>query len=471
MKEKIAAFFVRMQTQLNALNQFGLPKELKELISFSGLKSIYHYIQAPQQQTDIFNILIHHVPHRLAKEDSQLDRTLNFIIDPLTSDINLILETKSKVVNQDGITEKTQIPVFVGTTKSTKPAWRIDTPTPLKMANAVFYVHNEKAIDKKLRKARTAELIAQTIVEKAGIEAEKHINVTAIGVELKKTGYRKHTEDNQPIPYFAKQSYYSPYALGDLETFLSKTAPNNLSTTVRNRMAEYLLQGIKYIHDAGVIHQDIKITNLLVYPDKDGFFSLKITDFGIAYHPTLRPDVLVLASTSYESPEISYIYNKIKNSPRFKFYYDYFHQSRYPSYGKEIFINMSETNQFLDKKNANYCYCYCHPANDIWAAGIALHILYKFKLPAINNNLSDNPVLTGMLHPLRENRLSIDQALNLFYTQDTKLAPKPPFVLTGPSQAFLPGFNQSIQVTNPDEINKGLDLLSISIGKSHPAIK
>ena len=423
MQEKINALYLRLIAQSKDLLQFGLPNELKGLISFQSLKTIYFYLQVREVKAWVEKELL--TPDdtlRLDKIHTQLARTLNLIIDPLTQDIQLILETKSKVENKEGVTEKSSIPVFCGTTKSTKPAWRIDTPKPIKMANAVFYAHEEQTIDQDLQAARDSAFIAEDIVEKAGVEASKFINVMAIGVERKVKGLRIHTFTNETLPYFAKQSYYSEYALGDLTTILSEaTHYHNLSLKTCHYMTENLLQALKLVQDAGVILQDIKPDNILVYQNEEGDYTLTLTDFGLAYHPTIGSSVLPLASVGFESPEILALYDNQNNQKDYRF----FHESTHPSYAKDIYANIISSGP-IPAEQLN-TYHLPHKANDIWALGIVLHELYKNETPNNDSDYSDMPLLTGMLAPNRKDRLTIDQALDIFY--EMPQPPAPPFSL------------------------------------------
>lgn len=422
MQEKINAFYLRLEAQSKKILQFGLPSELKNLISFKALKTIYFYLQVPDVRAQIEKeLLTTENSYRLDKEDTQLDRTVNLIIDPISHDIQLILETKSKIINQDGLTEKSFIPVFSGTTKSTKPAWRIDTPTPIKMANAVFYAHNNNSVDKDLHAARISALIAKSIVENAGIEALPFINVTALGVERKITGLRKHTTEGEPLTYYAKQSYYSPYALGDLYHILNDAYfYQNLFLDTRHDMVGNLLQALKFTHSAGVIHQDIKAENILVNQNEKGDYILSLTDFGLAYHPTLGNNVYPLATVGFESPEILALYD----NQDFDFY-SFFHESPFSSYGKDIYDQIIKSGSISLKSYKTDI----KPAkeNDIWALGVLSHEIYKNKTANLNSDYSDNRVLTGLLEPKRENRLTAEQALNVF--NEMPPPPSPPFSL------------------------------------------
>ncbi len=51
----------------------------------------------------------------------------------------------------------------------------------------------------------------------------------------------------------------------------------------RNKFSKQLLQGLEQLHRFGVIHFDIKPSNLLMHLDEQGGHRLKIADFGLAY--------------------------------------------------------------------------------------------------------------------------------------------------------------------------------------------
>jgi len=66
-------------------------------------------------------------------------------------------------------------------------------------------------------------------------------------------------------------------------------------------LAQTLL-GLEYVHDAGVLHRDIKSSNLFLTEDYD----IQIGDFGLA---TIRdgksePDYSVVGTPHYMSPEL-----------------------------------------------------------------------------------------------------------------------------------------------------------------------
>ena len=60
------------------------------------------------------------------------------------------------------------------------------------------------------------------------------------------------------------------------------------------------VEGVKYIHDSGFCHRDLKVTNMLISPSK---MRVKIIDFGFAV-PASRPLKMYCGTRSYMPPEI-----------------------------------------------------------------------------------------------------------------------------------------------------------------------
>lgn len=452
LKDKIEEFFTRIE------DKSDFPIELENLITKPQLNAIYDYLKNPEHQLFFTKHLLSGMPYRLDKFDTGLARTLNLVFDPIRHDVQLILETKSKVINKKGITQKTNVPVFTGMAKSIKPAWRIDTPTPIKMANAVFYVRHDDDIDYLLENERLAAALATLTVRLGGAHAEKYINVTAVGAEIRKYGQRIDTPDGATQEYYAKQSYYSEYAIGDLDHILSNPIKYPLNAPLHNNMTHDLLLGLKYIQVASVIHQDIKTKNILVYPDEKSGFNLKIADFGNAYHPTLLSEVAALASFSYESPEISAAYSQAEKPSCYN--YDYFHGDDCYSYGKKIYKIMASKISVAQLNT----YDTPHNANDMWALGIVLHELHnKNKQPILNKVDIQNKYLSGLIDSDRETRLTIDKALALFYESHPKFKTDNQFELETPAQSFLPKFNQKNNDRALVDIAK--DLVSFTTSK------
>nr|VVW84835.1 unnamed protein product [Nymphaea colorata] len=63
---------------------------------------------------------------------------------------------------------------------------------------------------------------------------------------------------------------------GTLKKYIQKNGPQ--PEEIASNFAENLLLGLEYLHNAGVLHKDLKTSNVLVMPKNE----LKLSDFGIA---------------------------------------------------------------------------------------------------------------------------------------------------------------------------------------------
>lgn len=93
------------------------------------------------------------------------------------------------------------------------------------------------------------------------------------------------------------------YCAQDLATLMDNmTTPYRLSEV--KCLMKQLLAGLEYLHDNGIIHRDIKLSNLLL----TSFNVLKIADFGLARaypsRSTLTPRVVTLW---YRAPELLFL--------------------------------------------------------------------------------------------------------------------------------------------------------------------
>ena len=76
-------------------------------------------------------------------------------------------------------------------------------------------------------------------------------------------------------------------------------------------IAAMIVQGLDYLHGRGMVHNDLKPDNILLFPDGKGGFTAKLTDFGLAYFlPAQAAELLVpathrqlLGTVPYAAPE------------------------------------------------------------------------------------------------------------------------------------------------------------------------
>jgi serine/threonine protein kinase len=376
---KIVEFFQRIKERAK---ENSLPAVLSGLIRQEDLRYIYKYVIDNEQA--IRRGLEKKQPFRLDKRSTGLARTLNLIFDPKIDDIYLMLETKKK--NQSGAI-KTSTEVFLGGYKTTKLAWAIDGPIPIKFANSVFYFQEGPS----LLKAKTEVSLPLKVIKKYS-DKNVFLNLTTLGSIIDKKGIRN-KED-----YSLKLSFYSLWASsGNLEDFLRKNKSKLLPEDL-DRITRELILAVKSLHDTGIVHQDIKLANILIFQDSSGKYSIELADFGEAYEQGASLyNSFALATLSYESPEIaSFMTNQPTDSSSYKYYAD----QRFESYGRDL------SAEIVLKKEYNRP----HPANDMWSLGIVLYKLYHNHYPTKANPGQFSALIAGLLNPDREKRLTAEQA-------------------------------------------------------------
>ncbi|XP_060575479.1 serine/threonine-protein kinase Nek5-like isoform X2 [Ruditapes philippinarum] len=64
-----------------------------------------------------------------------------------------------------------------------------------------------------------------------------------------------------------------------------------------------IVRGLKYLHDKGIIHRDIKTTNILLH-EQNGECQVKIADFGLAKMMSMSSPTVCVGSPYFMSPEM-----------------------------------------------------------------------------------------------------------------------------------------------------------------------
>lgn len=78
-----------------------------------------------------------------------------------------------------------------------------------------------------------------------------------------------------------------------------------LSTADAVFIARQVLSGLEAVHDAGIVHRDMKPGNVFVTQDGDGVFA-RVLDFGISQSASEQSDHAVVGTPEYMSPEQAY---------------------------------------------------------------------------------------------------------------------------------------------------------------------
>jgi serine/threonine-protein kinase len=142
---------------------------------------------------------------------------------------------------------------------------------------------DEVALERFLREARI-------------IAAFKNPNVVII------YALEKENDDHYIVMEYAEK--------GSLEDLL-KEATSGLSIREGIDIAIAICQGLEAAHDKGIVHRDVKPSNILLFSDEKGNIIPKISDFGVAHMPTtdngkvppLTSKGEMIGTVRYMSPE------------------------------------------------------------------------------------------------------------------------------------------------------------------------
>ena len=96
---------------------------------------------------------------------------------------------------------------------------------------------------------------------------------------------------------------------GSIQDFMHKTEEDLVSLKLRVKMMLDCAKGIKYLHDNGILHRDIKPDNFLIITlDEDAKVNAKLTDFGSSRNINLMMTNMTftkgVGTPAYMAPEI-----------------------------------------------------------------------------------------------------------------------------------------------------------------------
>lgn len=93
---------------------------------------------------------------------------------------------------------------------------------------------------------------------------------------------------------------------GSLEDLL-KEATEGLSIRESIDITIEICQGLEAAHDKGIVHRDVKPSNILLFSDAKGHIIPKISDFGVAHMPTTDNGEVPLTSKGEMIGTVRYI--------------------------------------------------------------------------------------------------------------------------------------------------------------------
>jgi len=365
------------------------------------------------KQTDLLDILsyISDIDHdfirnlkpretiRIAKKtQGYLPRTIE-ILRTHTGEFQLIIDTRSKIAKQqrNGQPQKRRQPKNAGSYKKYKRSWRVDCIPPVPKANLITYL----SPDVILRHWECEDIEREILLSQQSGALSEHICVYEMGARY--ASQDKHHNLNYKIGCYAEDLTMSLY-----ELISSKT----LSDQQLDRLRLDILEGVATLHKQGIIHQDLKVNNIMVYQDNHFQWRAKIIDLGLAKAP-ISPTKDAVAGGFFQSPEIAYFYSDKHDYQQWRYY----HKKHNSALG----------NQFTPK-GLPVDYKAPHKANDMWALGILFYFMDKKCLPKQMADIQE-PLIKRLLEVDRTQRINIDEAITLQYSMMRPKYPAPKPIL------------------------------------------
>ncbi|MBI2791200.1 MAG: protein kinase family protein [Gammaproteobacteria bacterium] len=369
-------------------------EKLSEKISPTDLQKIYDYFltnteewyttHTPEQQREIQNHLTNIAAlrpgqaYQIHKRDkSILPRTLT-ILHHRDGEFKLIVDTKRKLADDTKIPKGNE---KRGAVKgSGKTAWRIDTGD-VEYFSLIVKPKSKKELDVLIDEVNISQSLASD-----------YVNENELG-QLYVSGPD------------SKIAVYSLKANDSLADVLDGGSINFTPDDI-DQMILDMLEGVKTLHDANLVHQDLKPANLLVYGDPVHGYRIKLTDFGKTQ--IQNANAWPAGTLGYHSPEMAVCYSDPGSG-----YYEYY---------------QSEAGDFFATKCMDFVsgipedYAAPDKANDVWALGM---IIYELKhgariVPETIDDLAEiakDPLTKGLLEPMREERITVDDAITLHKQQ------------------------------------------------------
>lgn len=201
----------------------------------------------------------------------------------------------------------------------------------------------------------------------------------------------------------SKIALYSKLAIGTLEDVIEGKIPAS-EEEKRNLMLQ-ILSAVAFFNSKGIVHQDLKPINILIYRANDNSLRAKVNDFGLAH--TLANSEEPGGTIGYESPETSAFH-----LDDIAALHEYFHKNTEPSFAKDVLSHMPYPPQVSRRPNLK---------SDSWSMGIILHEMLYGKKPEyavmITQGGCGNAIVNKLLEPNVEKRATCEEALKELRSQ------------------------------------------------------
>ncbi len=399
------------------------PDELLLRINQQDLSAILNKIISDKNLAEKVKSLKTYESLRFPKEEMKLARTFSISRAP-DGELLCILGTQSR----DADNQKCVVEKFDGLEKKGKPSWRLDGhngPEPY----ASLHI--------KLSKAAKPNLQSRTIQKKIEIIRDE----IAFAWDVPQNDFLLRSTLG-PVYTNKKGSFISVYSpLGirfdDIDDHVT------LTPEICDSIAVQLLQGLHFLDQQGCVHQDLKPGNVVLFPDKNKLFKVKMIDFGCVNGKGYKNPIH--ATVGYESPEIALIHTDPDMPDHEKY------EAVYKEDGKTFAKICADA---LDEKLIPI-YKKPHHLNDVWACGVMLYALYhKDEVPSF---LPEEKRFQCMLLP-RVSRYTAQQALTFWQQSIAKQATdeKNP-------KTYIPGFRAAQAAANEKPLKVQVQELTSSI--------
>jgi tRNA A-37 threonylcarbamoyl transferase component Bud32 len=356
---------------LNNLNVGRIPTVLKNYIKIDALKKIYSIVINHLRQNDnVYRTMKPGQAVRFDKYTFKLARHAQIVCSG-KGKFRLFIETNTRLLN--GKKDKKKAFIGEGAFKKVLKCYRIDLPQPQIWACS-----------------KVRDEIPEALAEANIMNSLSHPHIARI-------------EPGCQYKNGLKMSLYGKLAIGTLDDVIKNKIPTTIEE--RNRLMLQILDAVSYMHSKGIIHQDLKPQNILIYKNNAGRLNIKVNDFGEYAGPNKNQEPK--GTSGYESPEVLAFH-----SNRDADLHDYYFVENQDSLAYALWPKIKNRFTFPTEPS---------PKNDCWALGVIYYELLHGDAPAANVVMSikksGNVIIDGLLNLNSAQRLDSRSAFDMLTKQ------------------------------------------------------